>query len=286
MGQQAVMSVTSRRSWFSRHTWWLLRRTSQLTLLGLFLAGPLYGLWILKGNLASSTVFSVLPLTDPYIYLQSIAAGHKMGTLASMGALNVVIIYLLLGGRAYCSWVCPINIVTDLAYWLRTQLGISASLPLKKSSRNWLFIMVLIVSALTTTIAWEIVNPITLLQRGLVFGMGMAWVIMLAVFLLDVFVSRRAWCGHLCPVGVFYGVLGKVSLIRIKAADRQACTDCGDCFTHCPEPQVIAPALKPANEQASPLILSGDCTNCGRCIDVCDERVFTFATRWRYGKRP
>ena len=53
-----------------------------------------------------------------------------------------------------------------------------------------------------------------------------------------------------------------------------------DCFEVCPEPQVIRPALKGAATGAGPVILSPDCTNCGRCIDVCSKDVFRFGTRF------
>ena len=264
-----------------RNRWLLSRRASQLGLLLLFMAGPLWGVWIVKGNLASSTVLGVVSLTDPYIYLQSLVAGHRVGITATVGAVTVAVFYLLVGGRVYCSWVCPVNLVTDFACWLRGKLGLSASLPLKKSARYWIFAMTLPVSFATATIAWEAINPITMLQRGLVFGMGLAWLVVLAVFLLDLLISRRAWCGHLCPVGVFYGFLGKAARLRVNAVGRTDCVDCGDCFRVCPEPQVIMPALKPKDERATSLILSGDCTNCGRCVDVCGERVFKFAVkRW------
>ena len=45
----------------------------------------------------------------------------------------------------------------------------------------------------------------------------------------------------------------------------------------CPEPQVITPALKGSG---TPVITSGDCTNCGRCIDVCPDDVFRFSHRF------
>ena len=38
-----------------------------------------------------------------------------------------------------------------------------------------LLVMTLLVSAVTGSIAWEVVNPITMIQRGLVFGLGLAW---------------------------------------------------------------------------------------------------------------
>jgi ferredoxin-type protein NapH len=54
----------------------------------------------------------------------------------------------------------------------------------------------------------------------------------------------------------------------------------------CPEPHVIVPALKPADPGASPVIASGDCTNCGRCIDVCPDDVFRFGTRFARLPKP
>jgi len=93
-------------------------------------------------------------------------------------------------------------------------------------------------------------------------------------------VSRRGWCGHLCPMGAFYGLLGHISILRVSAKKRQACNDCMDCFVVCPEPHVITPALRGADTQTGPLILSGDCTNCARCIDVCSKDVFAFDFRF------
>ncbi|MFT5133509.1 MAG: ferredoxin-type protein NapH [Gammaproteobacteria bacterium] len=276
----AGSSASLKRNWFLRQRYLILRRLAQFGLLALFLAGPWYGYWILKGNLASSIFLDAIAFTDPYIYLQSIIGGHKMGRLAAIGAATILVFYLVLGGRAYCSWVCPINVVTDVAFWLRNKLGLNLSWQPKKNIRHWLLLMTLVVSTLTSTIAWEVVNPITMLQRGLVFGMGVAWAIVFAVFLFDLFVSRRGWCSHLCPVGAFYGIVGKFSLVRVSAIERTSCTDCGDCFRVCPEPQVITMPLQGAKMGVGPLILSGDCTNCGRCIDVCDEDVFHFATRF------
>jgi ferredoxin-type protein NapH len=47
----------------------------------------------------------------------------------------------------------------------------------------------------------------------------------------------------------------------------------------CPEPQVIKPALKGADRGLGPVILDINCTNCGRCIDVCGKDVFQFDLR-------
>jgi ferredoxin-type protein NapH len=268
------------KGWFGANRYLILRRLSQFGFLALFLAGPLFGIWIVKGNLASSLTLDVLPLSDPLVLLQSFAAGHLPETAALTGGLIVLVFYLVVGGRAYCSWVCPVNIVTDAAEWLRGRLNIKGGARFSDKTRYWLLGAILVVSAITGSIAWELVNPVSMVYRGLVFGMGLAWGIVAAVFLLDLLVGRRAWCGHLCPVGAFYGLLGEGAVVRVSAVRREQCDDCMDCFAVCPEHQVIKPALKGADKGLGPVITSGHCTNCGRCIDVCARDVFEFKTRF------
>ncbi|MCL4471710.1 MAG: quinol dehydrogenase ferredoxin subunit NapH [Gammaproteobacteria bacterium] len=269
------------KGWFGSHKWLILRRISQLAILALFMLGPLAGLWFVKGNLAYSLTLSILPLTDPYVLLQSLLTGHIPEKLGLIGAAIVLAFYFLVGGRVYCSWVCPVNLVTDGAAWMRGRLGIKGGAHLSRNLRYWVLAMTLMVAGVGGTIAWELINPVSMLHRGLIFGLGTAWAVVLAVFLLDLFVSQKAWCGHLCPAGAFYSLLGKWSQLRVSAVKRDACNDCMDCFAVCPEPQVIRPALKGAKQNIGPVILSPNCTNCGRCIDVCSKDVFRFGLRSR-----
>ena len=264
----------------ARNKWLILRRSSQLFFLALFLAGPVAGVWIVKGTLASSLTLGILPLTDPHMLLQGLFAGHLPATAALTGALIVLAFYALIGGRMYCSWVCPINIVTDAAHSLSERLDIPKGWQPARSLRYWMLGMTLVASAASGIIVWELVNPITLLHRGMLFGAGFAWAVVLAVFLFDLFISRRGWCGHLCPVGAFYGLAGRFQLLRVAAPGRADCDDCMDCYAVCPEPHVITPALKGAGRSPGAVILSVDCTNCGRCIDVCGKQVFNFSSRF------
>lgn len=246
----------------------------------MFLAGPLVGIWIVKGTLASSLTLGILPLTDPYLLLQSAVAGNLPATTAMIGGVIVIVIYALVGGRVYCSWVCPMNIVTDASHWLTERFGVPKGWQPRRELRFWILGMTLVASAATGVIVWELVNPITLLYRSLLYGVGLAWTAVLAIFLFDLFVSRRGWCGHLCPVGAFYGLVGRFALLRVNAARRAACDDCMDCYAVCPEPHVITPALKAGEREAGSVILSSDCSNCGGCIDVCDRAVFEFSSRF------
>jgi ferredoxin-type protein NapH len=277
-GHDAVIS----KGWLRAHQWLIARRTSQISILVLFLLGPWFGWWIVTGNLSSSLTLGTLPLSDTFVMLQSLAAGHWPETAAITGAAIVIAFYLLVGGRAYCSWVCPVNLVTDAAFWLRERLGLRGASNLPRKTRYWLLASILLATVFSGNILWETVNPVSMMHRGLIFGLGFAWVIILAVFIFDLLITRRGWCSHLCPMGAFYSLLGTHSLIRVRADNRAACNDCMDCFLVCPEQQVIRTPLKGADKGISPIINAANCTNCGRCIDVCAPNVFQFGSRFKH----
>lgn len=280
LAKDAGKAAVLEKGWWRAHQWLLLRRFSQLAILVLFLAGPLMGYWIVKGNLTSSLTLDILPLTDPYILLQSFIAGHDIASTAFIGAVIVTLFYLLVGGRVFCSWVCPINVITDAADWLRRRLKIKGGARFSPLTRYWILLMTLLLAAITTSIAWELVNPVSIVYRGIIFGSGFAVMVIISIFLFDLLISRKGWCGHLCPVGAFYSLLGRYSVARISASKREQCDDCMDCFMVCPEEQVIKPALKGENKGIGPIIMDKNCTNCGRCIDVCAKNVFTYSIRF------
>jgi len=277
LAQEAIEA----KGWWGAHRFLMLRRVSQLSILFVFLMGPWLGWWLLKGNLNYSLTLGVLPLADPLVLLQSLLTGHVPERNALLGATIILLFYLLVGGRVFCSWVCPVNLVTDAASALRRRLDIRGGADLPRATRYWLLALILLLAASTGGIVWELVSPVSMLPRGLLFGMGAGWLLIGGIFLFDLFVMKNGWCGHLCPVGAFYSLLGRFSLVRVTANRRAACNDCLDCFTVCPEQQVIKLPLKGAKKGASPLILSGNCTNCGRCIDVCSKDVFTLSNRFK-----
>jgi ferredoxin-type protein NapH len=288
MSEQSICCTESiaAKGWWRAFRWAVLRRFSQVSMLLLFVAGPLWGIWIVKGNLAFSTTLDTLPLTDPHVLLQALLSGVTPELTAFVGAAIVLLFYALVGGRVYCSWVCPVNIITDAACCMRRFFGLRAKSSLSRNMRYWMLGLTLLLPLLTGSIVWELVNPVSMAFRGIVFGMGLAWALLLGIFLFELLIAEHGWCGRLCPVGAFYSLVGKKSLLRVVADKRERCDDCMDCFRVCPEPQVIKPALKGAGSGVGPVILSSECTNCGRCIDCCPEDVFRFGIRFDNQKTP
>ncbi|HDU8577359.1 quinol dehydrogenase ferredoxin subunit NapH [Vibrio antiquarius] len=273
LAQNAGKEAVEKLGWWRAHRFLILRRLCQLTIIALFMAGPTLG--ALTGNLSSSMLLDAVPLSDPLILLQALATGHVPEFNALLGVVIVVVFYAILAPRAFCAWVCPLNVVTDLAAWLRRKLNIKASYRWSPAIRYWLIPVLMLGSALSGAILWTWLDPVAALHRGLVFGMGAGWVLIAQVFVLDLLLVEHGWCGHLCPLGATYGVIGRKSLLRVTAVRREDCTKCMDCFYVCPEPEVLRQPLKEGDRR----VMEQNCISCGRCLDVCPEHVFEFKNR-------
>ncbi len=272
-------AAVAAKGWYRAHRWLLARRASQIAIVALFLLGPWAGVWIVKGNLSSSLTLETLPLTDPFVLAQVLATRHAPEATALLGAGLVIAFYLLVGGRSFCAWVCPVNVATDTAAWLRRRLHIHTGRAPHPGLRHALLVTVLLATAATGSAVWEWVNPVSLTQRALIFGGTLAWSALAAVFIYDLLLAPRGWCGHVCPQGAAYALIGRAAVLRVAATHSSRCNDCADCYAVCPEPRIIPIALK-GKDGASPVIADAACTNCGRCIDVCSTDVFRYTHRW------
>ncbi len=264
------------------YTYLIARRVVQVSIILLFLAGNYYGWKILSGNLSTSSLFGIVPLSDPYAVLQMFVAGAVISSNLLIGAIVVALFYAILGGRAFCSWVCPVNIITDAANWTRRKFGfdmVAKRTPISRSVRYWVIVISLILSYFLSLAAFEFVSPISMVHRGIVFGMGFGWATIVMLYLFDLFVLKNGWCGHICPLGGFYSIIGRFRLLKVKH-DSEACTACMKCKVVCPESQVLHMIA-----QESIPVRSGECTNCGRCIDVCDDNALGFFLKIEKNKK-
>jgi len=164
---------------WNNYRYLILRRFTQIGLLVLFFGANAWGWKILEGNLSTSKIFEMIPMSDPYAVLQMVTAGAVVATDLLIGVGVVVLFYGLIGGRAFCSWVCPVNMVTDSANYLRRVLDIDRAhlqkQPISRVARYWILVLGLIISAVMGIAAFEFISPISMLHRGIIFGMGFGW---------------------------------------------------------------------------------------------------------------
>ncbi|RXJ86271.1 quinol dehydrogenase ferredoxin subunit NapH [Arcobacter sp. CECT 8985] len=260
----------------SKHRFLIARRVSQITIMFLYFAANAWGFNFLMGNLSSSKILNTIPLSDPYAVLQMLAAGAVIATDVIGGVIIIVLFYMLIGGRAFCSWVCPVNMITDLSNYIRRKFGfnkIQKRQPASRNIRYYVLVLSLIISFFMGYAAFEFISPVAMIQRGIIFGLGFGWAAILIIFLFDLFVLKNGWCGHICPIGGFYSLIGRFSLLRVHH-EHENCTACMKCKEVCPESQVLFMVTK-----NSIPVTSGECTNCGRCVEVCEDEALNFSIK-------
>lgn len=96
---------------------------------------------------------------------------------------------------------------------------------------------------------------------------------------MDTFFSQRFWCRYVCPVGTTYGFIGWASTTKIVWDD--SCDHCRVCANVCLVPHVLDITKVNANKEnkKEQTVISGDCTLCGRCVEVCHNDSLKFETK-------
>lgn len=225
------------------------------------------------GTLSSSTVGPVVSL-DPFAMLQIVAASKTFDASWLLAAAPPLIVFTLVRGRAFCGWVCPVNLLLEVLDALRRRIAPRQHLPerrLPRRAKIGVAAGVLVLSAVASIPVYELFNPIGFINKGLVFGSVAGGITLLAIVVLELFWGHRVWCRSLCPLGGFYELLGRVGVLRVRI-DHCACTKCGACKRVCiADPEILDPAI----EGATKSVCAGDCMVCGKCVEACPERALS-----------
>ncbi len=242
-------------------------------------------LQMLEGTLNGSR-FLGFHMIDPFATLEVWLATYHIPINVIIGTTTIVLLYMLVGGRTYCSWVCPYGILSEYGEKLHNTLVKKKIIKSRKFDYRVKYIFwggFLAMSFISGYIVFETISTVGILSRMMAYGwtLSLGWV--LVVFLIEVFFSRRAWCSYVCPIGTTYGMIGKVSALRIEWNDN--CDSCMVCHDVCFENQVLEITKAKYDKQREEkeitreYITGADCTLCGRCVDVCHADALNFDFR-------
>jgi len=239
----------------------------------------------LEGTLNGSR-FLGFHLIDPFTSLEMFLATYHLHINIIIGVSTITVFYLLVGGRSYCSWVCPYGILSEIGEKWHNTLVSKKIIKSRKFDHRIRYIFWGIFLTLSFTsgyLVFESLNVVGILSRAIAYGWSLALVWVVVVLGFEVFFSRRAWCTYICPIGTTYGLIGKVSALRIEWNDN--CDHCMVCHDVCFENQVLEITKAKYDKQreekkiTKEYITGADCTLCGRCIDVCHEDALNFDFR-------
>jgi len=239
----------------------------------------------LEGTLNGSR-FLGFHLIDPFTTMQVYLSTYEIPINVIIGTVTIILFYLLVGGRSYCAWVCPYGLLSEIGEKWHNTLVTKKIIKSRKFDHRvrYLFWAIFLTLSFTSGyLVFETFNVVGILSRIVAYGWSLAAIWVLLVLALEVFFSRRAWCTYICPIGTTYGMIGKVSALRVEWNDN--CDSCMVCHDVCFENQVLeitkAKYKKQIDEKdiKTAYITGADCTLCGRCIDVCHEDALKFDFR-------
>ncbi len=204
-----------------------------------------------------------------YFFLTGVIhPAHPAGLFMLLGIIIVSLIF----GKSFCSWICPVGLLSEsLGDWSKKlfkrqfKLPKWADYPLRSLKYLLLLFFVYAIFFKMTTASlksfldssYNVVADIKMYYFFADISSFALWTLVI-LFVLSFFI-RNFWCRYLCPYG---GLLGFLSLLRPFKIRRNviSCIDCARCAEVCPS------SIK-VDKVAT--VESDECTSCLSCLDVC-----------------
>ena len=218
-------------------------------------------------------------LSCPIGALQLFIAGarHSISLFISGFLISIGVVF----GRLICGYVCPMGLLQDLIYKIKSPKRLVQFRYLRYVKYAILIVFVVLLPLLVLSElsglgeSWfcKYICP-----SGTLFGAvpllavndflrstaGTLLIIKLNVAVVIIIISLfiyRPFCRILCPLGAIYAVFNKIAFLRMKC-DKEKCTSCGDCTKAC------CILLEPAKKPNSP-----ECIRCGDCKAACKQKA-------------
>lgn len=256
---------------------WRRRRWATLITINLlFVVSYHLDISVLEGALTGSR-FIGFHMADLNSALQVMLAYKHIVLNLVIGTSTVFIMWWLIGGRTFCSWVCPYHLVAEWAESLHVYLvgkGWAKDHTFDRRTRTWFWLIFVVLALVSGYTVYEFISPTGILSRALIYGPGLAliWVVLLLLF--EIFYSRRAWCRYGCPIGLTYGLVGSISPFKVQY-HLEDCLHEGECRKVCLVPHVLDTVIKGRANDLN-VDIGSDCTRCGRCVEICPTNSLTY----------
>jgi polyferredoxin len=159
-------------------------------------------------------------------------------------SIMALIIFTLIFGRAFCSWVCPFGAMLDFSGKLSNTLELKRKdLPevIKDTNIKYgVLIGFLAIAALLGRQVFCDFCPLGTFYRTTgPYGFAFPWLIMFSLSILFGFIiiaflyKPRTWCLYVCPLGAFIAAEDKISVNRVQLPS-DSCIECRQCEKICP----------------------------------------------------
>ena len=193
---------------------------------------------------------------------------------AGLAIFIAIVLMGLLLKRSFCSWVCPIGLLSEYLWKFGRKLfGRNLVLP------RWLdyplrsvkyllllfFLWAILITMDSTTLREFIYSPynkVADIKMFLFFKqisvLTLAVILGLILFSIPI---KNFWCRYFCPYGALLGFLSFLSPLKITR-NSITCTDCKLCTESCPSNITVHKLTR---------VKTDECNTCLTCVSVCPE---------------
>ena len=228
----------------------------------LAMVGILALLWY-KGRISRTLAAAVLVVSAAFGFLFASVAPWQFqlllrGDANGLGGplifgvliLGLLLILTLVLGRIFCSSLCPLGALQELAYFAPVPKARPRWKKLLYAARFVFFAIVVVAALFLSVSALAYLGAVDLFLLS--FSLGS--LVMLTLLVASLF-FYRPFCRILCPFGALLSLAGMGSLFKLRR--NPSCIECGKCEFTCPVDEAKREDLK------------GECYLCGRCTEVC-----------------
>jgi len=251
--------------------------------------------------LGYKAVSSVCPLGG----LETMLASGSVSTSLIVG-LVIFVLLILLFGRFFCGWICPVSLLKLLSGKNRNPenvhgfkscascLGTASQkkdskdpegdAKAKKISENMPYIVLggtLLSTAIFSIPVFCLICPVGLFFATVVGlwqlftfnDLSLSLPIFAGILIFEIFFCRR-WCHKFCPLGAVLSLVARFSPFWRPSVQKESCLqiahgmNCNKCRSACPEDINLQGTLSAG-------VLSR-CLKCHQCADVCPTQAISF----------
>ena len=217
------------------------------------------------------------------IGIEALFSGLSRGILnAGFVFWMLVLLSVLLFGRAFCGWFCWFGGYLDLVEW-----GIGDKLKVKLPRTMPLYLAVIPFMSLFAKVYGSLLaNWLKGIPATFTFNLadtepwggqqtGLSILITFVLYgpVLLYFFGRHAWCRYLCPIGALLKVFNRIGIGKVRLVSKD-CNGCGKCNRVCEMQVDVLGNLKDQGQ-----IVSSDCVRCLKCTDECPMGAIAFRMR-------
>ena len=194
-------------------------------------------------------------------------------------------------GRFICGWLCLFGLLQELLYKIPVpKITVPEKLDRPLRYLKYVILAVLVIGlplmyrdgyGSGVPFFCKYLCPVGTLEGGIpmailnstlrpMLGWLFRWkVLILVLCLVSCMFIYRPFCKYICPLGAFYALFQKVSVIKMDV-ETDACISCGSCAGACP--MGVDPHRTPN---------STECIRCGECMKACPVNALSFTAAGR-----